>query len=111
MCQLSLPALDIGQMAAELYQLVIYKGHSAGAWVLEGLMEGYGPVNDGFFLRAALHVGAHLVSFGTTVEGWGDKDKVEEVARLGGEIIERAWRKETDWFKGHPVFRFMFREW
>jgi len=101
MSQIGVPNLDLGQMIAELYEMKLYKDITAGLWIVQGFVEGYGRVNDDeFAFRTAIQVGAHLVSFGTSVQGWGTPDQVEMVARTGRDIIIHAWRKDRKWFEG-----------
>ncbi|KAI1367788.1 kinase-like domain-containing protein [Xylaria arbuscula] len=100
MSQVGVPNLDMGQMVAELYELKLYKNITAGLWMVQGFAEGYGAVSDDFAYRTAIQVGAHLISFGTSVQGWGTPEQVEMVARTGRDIIVHAWQKDRDWFEG-----------
>ncbi|KAI1129565.1 kinase-like domain-containing protein [Nemania abortiva] len=100
MSQIGLPNLDFGQMVAELYELKLYKNITAGLWIVQGFVEGYGAVSNDFAFRTAIQIGVHLVSFGTSVQGWGTPEQVEMVARTGRDIIVHAWRKDREWFEG-----------
>ena len=99
MAQLGVPNLDLGQMLAEMYELWLYRRIRGGLWMMEGLVEGYGPVTEAFALRTAVQLGAHLVCFGTSVPGWGTPAQVREVARTGRDVICHAWRKDRAWFE------------
>ncbi|KAL3301308.1 phosphotransferase enzyme family protein [Colletotrichum asianum] len=103
MFQVALTPLDLGQMIAELYQLKLYKNLDAGLWLIEGFTKGYGDVDDSFAFRTLLHVGVHLIGFGTTVPDWGDAEQVEKVAVAGREIVLGAWAKSRRWFDDHPL--------
>lgn len=103
MCQLWKPQLDLGQMIAELYELTLYKDIQAGLWLIDGFVSGYGFVDDNFAFRTLLHVGTHLVGFGSSVAGWGTPEQRENVARTGRDIILRAWQKDRDWFERHDL--------
>ncbi|KAI0851798.1 kinase-like domain-containing protein [Daldinia vernicosa] len=99
MSQIGKPNLDVGQMLAELYELKLYKDKPAGLFMAQGFVEGYGPVSEDFAFRTAIQVGAHLVSFGMVVPGWGSAEQVEECGRLGRDMITRAWEKDRQWFE------------
>ncbi|KAI1338049.1 kinase-like domain-containing protein [Xylariaceae sp. FL0016] len=99
MSQAGAPNLDVGQMVAELYELKLYKNITAGNWMVQGFLNGYGNVDEEFALRTAIQVGTHLIGFGTSVQGWGTPDQVEMVARTGRDIIVHAWRKDRKWFE------------
>jgi hypothetical protein len=99
MAQLGVRPLDLGQMIAEMYELFLFKNIEAGRWMVEGFAAGYGPVDDRFAFRVAIHVGAHLVVFGSRVAGWGSDEQVLQVVGKGREIIERAWHEDRQWFE------------
>ncbi|KAI1431217.1 kinase-like domain-containing protein [Xylaria sp. CBS 124048] len=100
MSQIGMPNLDLGQMVAELYEMKLFRDVTAGLWMLQGFTEGYGQVSDDFAFRTAIQIGAHLVSFGTSVGNWGTPEQVEMVARTGRDIIVHAWQKDRGWFQG-----------
>ncbi|XDG01157.1 hypothetical protein ABKA04_000772 [Annulohypoxylon sp. FPYF3050] len=90
MAQLGKLNLDLGQMIAELYKLKLYKDITAGLWIIQGFVNGYGAVSEDFAFRTAIQVGAHLISFGTLVQGWGTQEQVENCAHVGKEVIVHA---------------------
>ncbi|KAI0389922.1 kinase-like domain-containing protein [Xylariaceae sp. FL0594] len=108
MSQMGVPSLDLGQMIAELYELKLYKNITAGLWIAQGFVLGYERFknddddddDDEFAFRTAIQVGVHLLSFGTSVEGWGTPEQVEMVARTGRDIIIHAWKRDRKWFEG-----------
>lgn len=103
MCQLWKPELDLGQMIAELYELTLYKDIQAGLWLIDGFVSGYGFMDDDFVYRILLHVGTHLVGFGSSVAGWGTPEQCQHVARTGRDLILRSWQKDRDWFEKHDL--------
>lgn len=103
MAQIGVTNLDLGQIIAELYQLKLFKDITAGLWIVQGFVEAYGAVSDDFAFRTAIQIGAHLITFGTSVEGWGTPEQVETIARTGRDIIVHAWNKDRDWFRTHDL--------
>ena len=103
MAQLGVLALDIGQCTAEMWQLKLYKAIDAGEWLIRGLAEGYGNLDADFAFRAIIHVGTHLIGFGSSVEGWGSREQQVQMVRTGKEILVKAWEKDREWFVGHPL--------
>ncbi|KAF3395741.1 hypothetical protein F1880_007292 [Penicillium rolfsii] len=96
-------ALDLGQMIAEIYETKLFKNAEHGIWVIESFMDAYGPVSDKFAFRVAIQVGAHLICFGSRVPGWGSPEQVEEVVKVGRDLIVEAWKENKPWFKGHDL--------
>lgn len=99
MCQLGVRPLDLGQMIAELYELSLFKDLDQGKWLIEGFAAGYGYVDDDFAFRTGLHVGTHLICWGSRVPGWGSGSEVRHVVATGKELILRAWHKDRAWFE------------
>lgn len=103
MAQLGAHGLDHGQMLGEMYALWLYKKIDAGLWMVQGYAEGLGEQTESSAWRNALQVGCHLVTFGTLAPGWGTPDQVEDVARLGGNIIVNAWGKNREWLENSEL--------
>ncbi|KAI1457119.1 kinase-like domain-containing protein [Annulohypoxylon moriforme] len=99
MAHIGKPNLDLGQMIAELYELKLYKDIMAGLWMVQGFVSSYGAVSEDFAFRTAIQIGAHLISFGTAVQGWGTQEQVENCACVGRDIIVHAWKKDRRWFE------------
>lgn len=99
--QLGVRPLDLGQMIAELWQLKLYKDIDAGEWFIKGFAEGYGTVDDVFAFRTIIHVGVHLICFGSQTPGWGSKEQGENLVKVGKEVILKAWQKDREGFQDH----------
>lgn len=97
--QIGSRALDLGQMIAELYETELFKRSEAGVWIIEGLLEGYGHMSDEMAFRTAIHVGVHLVCWGSRVPGWGSKEQIEEVVKIGNDLIVQGWAKNKEWLE------------
>ncbi|KAJ5752205.1 hypothetical protein N7520_009122 [Penicillium odoratum] len=100
LCQIGTRALDLGQMIAELYETKLFKEVNCGLWIIKGLMEGYGSLSDEMAFRTTIHVGVHLVVWGSRVGGWGTQEQVEEVVKVGRDLIMQGWNKNRNWFEG-----------
>ncbi|KAF5684433.1 cytoplasmic trna 2-thiolation 2 [Fusarium denticulatum] len=103
MVQLGARPLDLGQAIAELWQLNLYKDIAAGEWLIQAFADGYGAVSDDFAYRTVIHVGVHLICFGSQTPGWGDAEQQKDVVRIGKEIIVRAWGRDRGYFVGHVL--------
>lgn len=97
MAHLGVPAFDHGEMIGELYALWLYKKIDAGLWMMQGYAEGLGEQTESRAWRTILQVGVHLLSFGTIAPGWGTPEQVEQVAKLGKEIVVNSWTKNFEW--------------
>ncbi|RAL04967.1 uncharacterized protein BO80DRAFT_490598 [Aspergillus ibericus CBS 121593] len=108
LCHCGPRALDLGQMFAELYMLKHFKHIETGAWIIQGFMEGYQSLDDEMAFRVLIHVGVHFIAWGPLIAGWGTPRQVEDVVRLGRDLITKAWEKDKSWFDG--VWRLLFRD-
>ncbi|KAF5579893.1 cytoplasmic trna 2-thiolation 2 [Fusarium subglutinans] len=103
MVQIGVRPLDLGQAIAELWQLKLYKDIAAAEWLIRAFVDGYGAVSDDFAYRTVIHVGVHLICFGSQTPGWGDAEQQKDVVRIGKEIIVRAWGRDCGYFVGHVL--------
>lgn len=102
--QLSSASADLGQMLAELFQLTHFRGLAAGVWLMQAFLRGYGPLEDeAAAFRTAVHVGTHLICWGSSVPGWGTAEQVAGVVEVGRELVVRAWGRERAFFEGGPL--------
>ncbi|KKK26790.1 hypothetical protein ARAM_000374 [Aspergillus rambellii] len=99
--------LDLGQMIAELYMLKHFKDIDAGLWAIEGLAGGYQDISDDLAFRTLIHVGVHLICWGSTIAGWGTKDQIRAVICTGRDLITKAWERDRTWFE-ERVWKCMF---
>jgi hypothetical protein len=98
MMHLNVPNVDFGLMIAEFYFLWVFKSTSAGLWLLEAMVEAYGPVTEESAYRTALQVGAHFVCVLTDLNRVSEEE-LEKAASVGKEIIVHTWKKDLAWFK------------
>ncbi|KAH7131397.1 kinase-like domain-containing protein [Dactylonectria estremocensis] len=101
LAQLGVRPLDLGQMIAELWQLKLYKDIDAGEWLIAAFADGYGRLSADDAFRAILHVGVHLICFGSRTPGWGTPGQNVQLVETGKEVLLRAWGKDREWFRGH----------
>lgn len=93
-------ALDMGQMIGELYMLKHFKNLDAGLWIIQEFIEGYRPaLTVDMAFRAAIHVGVHLIAWGSSVQGWGTEEQVEDVVKVGRDFVVKGWERDLAWFK------------
>ncbi|KAH8690031.1 kinase-like domain-containing protein [Talaromyces proteolyticus] len=104
---LGLRALDLGQMLAELFEAKHFKDVDAAIWIMQALVESYGPLTREIAFRAAIHVGVHLVCW-SVVPGWGSREQIEEVVRIGREFVVNGWQRDAAWFMQEGTLGFLF---
>jgi len=98
--QVSSIAFDLGQMFAELFELKHFKNIDAGVWLIESFMKGYGEIEEDLAFKTAIHVGTHLICFGSSVQGWGTKEQIESVVEIGRGFVVEGWEKNRGFFDG-----------
>jgi hypothetical protein len=98
MMQLNVPAVDYGEMAAELYYFSVFKSLPAGKWLLEGFADAYGTVSEDFAYRALMQIGAHLICVILDL-GRLPESQFEKAVSVGKDILVHAWRKDRAWFE------------
>jgi len=103
MSQVASPAYDLGQMFAELFELKHFKDIEAGVWLIEAFMQGYGKIDEEVAFKTAVHVGTHLICWGSRVQGWGTEEQVEGVVERGREWVVKAWEGDRGFFEGGPL--------
>ncbi|CAI6018034.1 unnamed protein product [Clonostachys chloroleuca] len=80
----------------------------AGRWMMESMVEAYGPLTEEFAFRTAIQVGAHLVCVITDLNRV-PTDQLEKAAATGKEILVHAWKKDRAWFENSD-FACLFRQ-
>jgi hypothetical protein len=96
-------------MIAELYMLKHFKDIDAGLWAIEGFAEGYQDISGDIAFRTIIHVGVHLIFWGSTVAGWGTEEQVRDVVRVGRDLVRKGWMKDRAGFDGE-IWESLFRE-
>lgn len=86
-------------MIAELYELKHFKGIDAGLWIIDSFLGGYGGVERELAFRVAIHVGCHLICWGSRVQGWGTEEQVRGVVEAGREFVRKGWERDVGFFK------------
>lgn len=90
-------------MIAELYKTKLFKDIDAGLWIIQGFLKGYGSLSDELAFRVAIHVGTHLICWGSRVPGWGSQEQIEDVVKIGRDLVVQAWNKNRVWFDGDAL--------
>ncbi|KAF4333841.1 cytoplasmic trna 2-thiolation 2 [Fusarium beomiforme] len=103
MVQIGVRPMDLGQVIAELWLLKLYKDIAAGEWLIRAFTDGYDAVDDDFAYRTVIHVGVHLICFGSQTPGWGGVGQQKDVVRTGKEIIVKAWGRDRGYFDEHVL--------
>lgn len=89
------PAFDLGQMIGDLFETRHFEGIEATEWLIEGFMDGYGPLDDDIAFRTAIQVGAHLICWGPSK---GTLQQVEAAMKIGRDFVVSGWKKDKSFF-------------
>ena len=90
-------------MFAELFEVKHFKDTEAGFWLIESFMDGYGNIEDKMAFKVAIHVGVHLICWGSRVPGWGTERQVEDVVRIGKDFVVKGWEEDKSFFADGPL--------
>ncbi|KAL7811412.1 kinase-like domain-containing protein [Trichoderma gracile] len=103
MAQVGVRAEDMGQFIAELWLLKLYKDIDGALWIINGFAEGYGKADANFTFRVLIHIGAHLICFGSTTPGWGTSEQGQKIVKDGRDVLLNAWSRDAKAFEGHDL--------
>jgi hypothetical protein len=103
--QVSLPALDLAQMLAELYLLKHFRDIDTAVTMMEAFIDAYGPIGYEDALLVAIGFGTHLVVWPWRVQSWGDEESFEKAVEIGRDFIVNAQKRNTKWFLGGVLER------
>ena len=62
-------------------------------------MQGYGSIEEDLAFYTAIHVGTHLICWGSRVEGWGTEEQVKDVLRVGRDFVVSGWERDRGFFQ------------
>lgn len=90
-------------MFAELFEVKHFRDIDSGVWIIEAFLNGYGAMTQEKAFKLAIHMGAHLVCWGSSVSGWGSQEQVEKVVEIGRDYIVNGWKKNARFFTDTPL--------
>jgi hypothetical protein len=102
--QLNSIVYDLGQMFAEMFELKHYRDINAGLWMIAAFLDAYGRVPEDDAFRVAIHMGAHLIGWGSTAPGWGTDEQVVKCVEVGRDYIVNGWRRDKAFFLESPLY-------
>ena len=96
-------AVDIGGILADLYERHHFKGVAASLPAMQGVVDGYGPLNEELAFRTAIHAGVHFICW------YYRRDRnaplpyplptVLAALALGRDFILKGWARDKKWFR------------
>ncbi|KAM0461489.1 hypothetical protein ACHAPV_004194 [Trichoderma viride] len=104
-------AVDIGGMLADLYERKHFRNVDGSIPIMQGFIQGYGPLSEELAFSAAIHAGVHLICWYYR-RNRNDPlpfplPKVLAALTLGRDFILKGWAKDKKWFEGSvlaPLF-------
>lgn len=104
-------AVDIGGILADLYERKHFKNITASIPIMQGFMEGYGPLSDELAFSTAIHAGVHLICWyyrrNRNAPLPYPLPTVLAALTLGRDFILKGWAKDKKWFESSvlaPLF-------
>ncbi|UKZ73272.1 hypothetical protein TrVFT333_000915 [Trichoderma virens FT-333] len=104
-------AVDIGGILADLYERKHFKNVSTSIPIMQGFVEGYGPLSEELAFGTAIHAGVHLICW------YYRRNRnaplpyplpiVLAALTLGRDFILKGWAKDKKWFESSvlaPLF-------
>ncbi|KAJ3097573.1 hypothetical protein HK100_005309 [Physocladia obscura] len=105
--QFSHRSTDFGQLIGDLYERKVFGNLENGVQVMEGLIDGYGPLSDEMAFRTAMYVGMHLVIYYLRRPMSGPRVVSEEAIvaglTIGRDFMVKAWAKDREFFEGSEL--------
>ena len=91
-------AFDIGQMAAEMYCLGLFRDEELGMALLDTFLKAYKAENQNVVnaTKVAIRVGAHLIIM--MPKAWaneGSEIQIQDGVRTGIELVRMGWQKDV----------------
>ncbi|KAJ8113037.1 hypothetical protein ONZ43_g5248 [Nemania bipapillata] len=96
-------AVDVGGILADFYERNHFKGAAASIPAMRGFMDGYGPVDEEFAYRIAIHAGVHLICWYYRRDRNSPLPyplpKVLAALIFGRDLILKGWAKDKSWLQ------------
>lgn len=66
-------------------------------------MRGYGETDEELAFKTAVHVGVHLICWGSRVQGWGSEEQIQRIVEVGKDFVVEGWEKNKAFFTEGPL--------
>jgi hypothetical protein len=96
-------------MIGELYERKYFKDTEAALSIIEGFIDGYGPMSNEMAFRTAIHAGVHLICWCNRGRPKDTQERMEGVVRIGMNFVLKGWEEDKKWFEG-SVMRGLFSD-
>jgi aminoglycoside phosphotransferase (APT) family kinase protein len=97
-------AYDLGKMLGDLCEKRFLDGAEGVVWVIEGFVDGYGPMSEELAFRTATHTGTQFIHWYVrrppNAELLAAPERITEAMKLGRDLIVKGWTRDKEWFRG-----------
>jgi thiamine kinase-like enzyme len=97
-------AYDLGQICGDLYERKHFSNAVSAIWVIQGVINGYGPVSEEMAFRIAIHTGVHLICW--ALRRPAIQERAEELVKLAVSFVVKGWEKDRRWFEDSALSSF-----